>query len=125
METTLVVFPEKFIVYMPEKFWDGQNLAICGQSWTIFGQNLAIFGQNWQFWGFLAYNFQPLLWIFLIFGMEVVHMVFFEKIILYNAGKIPMWGIIGHLAKILPFFTKIESFESFWPITSKRRYESS
>ena len=41
------------------------------------GQNLAIFGQNSRFWVFLAYNFQTPLWIFLIFGMEVVPMVFF------------------------------------------------
>ena len=31
METTLVVFLEKMIVYMPVKFWDDQNLAIFGQ----------------------------------------------------------------------------------------------
>ena len=57
METTIVVFFEKIIVYMPGKFWDGQNLAICGQ-------NLAI-------------------------------------------------------------FAKIDSFEGFWPLTSRCRYESS
>ena len=32
METTLVVFFEEIIVYMPGKFLDGQNLAICGQN---------------------------------------------------------------------------------------------
>ena len=51
------------------------------------GQNLAIFGQYWQFWRFLASSFPTLLWIFLIFGMEVVLMVIFEKIILYMPGK--------------------------------------
>ena len=51
------------------------------------GQNLAIFGQNSHFWVFLAYIFQTPLWIFLIFGMEVVLMVLFEKIILYMPGK--------------------------------------
>ena len=45
------------------------------------------FGQNWQFWEFLTYNFQNPLWIFLFFGMEVVLMVLFEKIILYMPGK--------------------------------------
>ena len=47
----------------------------------------SFFWQNWQFWGFFAYNFQTLLWIFLTFGMEVVLMVFFEKIILYTCLK--------------------------------------
>ena len=51
------------------------------------GQNLVIFDQNSRFWVFLAYNFQTPLWIFLIFGMEVVLMVLFEKIILYMPGK--------------------------------------
>ena len=56
METTLVVFFEQIILCMPGYFWDGQNLDICGQ-------NLAIFA----------------VWIFLIFGMEVVLMVFFNS----------------------------------------------
>ena len=51
METTFVVLFEKIIVYMPGKFWDGQNLAI--------------------------------------------------------------------------FLAKIDSFEGFWHLTSKHRYESS
>ena len=34
-----------------------------------------------------TYNFQTPLWIFLMFGMEVVLMVLFEKIILYMPGK--------------------------------------
>ena len=52
-----------------------------------FGPFKAIFGQNWQFWEFLTYNFQTRLWIFLIYGMEVVLVVFFEEIILYMPGK--------------------------------------
>ena len=72
---------------MPGKSWDGQNLAICGQNLAICGQNLAIFDQNWQFWEFLTYNFQTLLWNFLIFGMKVVLKLFFEKIILYMPRK--------------------------------------
>ena len=48
---------------------------------------MAIFGQNWQFWEFLTYNFQTRLWIFLIYGMEVVLVVYFEEIILYMPGK--------------------------------------
>ena len=39
------------------------------------------------FKSFFTYNFQTPLWIFLIFGMEVVLMVLFEKIILYMPGK--------------------------------------
>ena len=88
METILVVFFEKIIVYMPGKFCDDQNLAICGQI-------LAILGQNWQFWRFLAFNFQTPLWIYLIFGMEVVLMVLFEKIILYMPGKFWYGGILA------------------------------
>ena len=34
-----------------------------------------------------TYNFQTPLWIFLVFGMEVVLMLLFEKIILYMPGK--------------------------------------
>ena len=30
------------------------------------------FGKNWLFWEFLTYNFQTQLWIFLIFGMELL-----------------------------------------------------
>ena len=89
-----VVFFEKTIVPMLGKFWDDRNLAICGQ-------NLAIFGQNWQFWR-LTFNFQTLLWIFLIFCMEVVLMVFFEEIILYMPGKF-WYGEI--LAKVDSFLT--------------------
>ena len=111
-----MVFFEKIIVYISGKFWDGQNLAICGQ-------NLAIFGQNWQFWEFYlelpndATNLPD-------FGMEVVVMVFFEKIMLYMPGKFWYVKIWPFKAKILPFLAKIDSFESCWPITSKRRYDS-
>ena len=54
---------------------------------TLKAKIWPFFGQNWQFWEFLTYNFQTPLWIFLIFGMEVVLMVLFEKIILYMPGK--------------------------------------
>ena len=33
---------------------------------------MAIFDQNCLFWEFLTYNFQTQLWIFLIFGMELL-----------------------------------------------------
>ena len=92
IETTLVVLFEKIIVYMPGKFWDGQNLAI--------------FGQNWQFWRFLASSFQTPLWIFLIFGMEVVFMVLFNKIILYMPGE--FW-----YGEILAIYG--QNFAIFWP----------
>ena len=36
------------------------------------GKIWPFFGQNWQFWEFLTYNFQMTLWIFLIFGMELL-----------------------------------------------------
>ena len=42
MKTTIVVFFEKTIVYMLGKFWDGQNLAICGQNLAIFRSKLAV-----------------------------------------------------------------------------------
>ena len=71
---------EEIILYMPWKFQFCKVLA-------ILNENLAIFGQNWQFWEFLAYNFHTPLRIFLIFGMEVVLMALFEKIILYIPGK--------------------------------------
>ena len=97
METTLVVFFEKIIVYMPGKFWDGQNLAI--------------FCQNWQFWEFLTYNFQTPLWIFLIFGMEVVFIVLFEKIILYMPGKFWYDKILAILDQnLVIFFQTVDVF---------------
>ena len=43
----------------------------------------------------LAYNFQTPLWILLSFGMEVVLLVFFEKIILYIPGKLWYGKIVG------------------------------
>ena len=65
MEVVLMVFFEEIILYMPGKFWFGEILA-------ILDENLVIFGQNWLFWEFLTYNFQTQLWIFLIFGMELL-----------------------------------------------------
>ena len=41
-----------------------------------------------------------------------------ENPTLYS-DKVEIWSIKGH------FFAKIDSFERFLPITSKRRYESS
>ena len=66
-----------------------KSYSICCKNSDMakFGPFKAIFGQNWQFWEFFTFNFQTPLWIFLIFGMEVVLMVFFEKIILYMPGK--------------------------------------
>ena len=87
---------------------------------------MAIFGQNWQFWEFLTYNFQTRLCIFLSFGMDVVLMVFFEKNHILHAWEIQRCSKFWPFkTKIWLFFAKIDSFESFWPITSKRRYESS
>ena len=62
METTPVVLFEKTIVSMTGIFSEGQNFA-------IYDQNLTIFDQNLHFSGVLAYNFEMLLSIFLIFCM--------------------------------------------------------
>ena len=53
-----------------------------------FGPYKAIFlAKIDSFESFFTSNFQTLLRIFQIFGMEIVLMVFFEKIILYMPGK--------------------------------------
>ena len=73
-----------------------------------------------------AYNFQTPLWILLSFGMEVVLLVFFEKsycIYQENSDMAKLWAF--NKAKIWSFLSEIDRFESFWSITSKRRYESS
>ena len=80
MEVVLMISLEKIMLFMPGKFWYGKILAIWRPK---FGH----FVQNWEFREFLTYNFQTPLWIFLIFGMEVVLMVLFEKIILFMPGK--------------------------------------
>ena len=58
--------------------------------WPKFGRLWPKFGHFWPkltVWEFFTYNFQTLLRIFLIFGMEVVLIVFFGKIILYMPGN--------------------------------------
>ena len=80
--------------------WENSDMA-------KFGPFKAIFGQNWQFLEFLTYNFQTQLWIFLIFGMEVVLMVLFQNIIIYMLGKL-LYG------KIWSFKTKIWLFCQNW-----------
>ena len=79
MEVVLMMLFEKIILYMLGKVWYGKLLVI--------GQNLAIFWPKLKVWEFLTYNIQTPLWIFLFFGMEVLLMVFFEKVILYMQGK--------------------------------------
>ena len=70
-----------------------KSYSICRENsdmvecWPFKTKIWPFFCQNWQFWEFFTYNFQTPLWIFLIFGMEVVFMVLFEKIILYMPGK--------------------------------------
>ena len=94
------------------KFWPFKT-----KIWPFFGQNL-------QFWKFLTYNFQTPLRIFLIFGMEVFLWSSLRKsysICLENSVLAKFWPLM----KIWPFFGQIDCFESFWPITSKHRYESS
>ena len=95
------------------KFWDGQNLAIWDKIWSFFGQ-------NWQFWGFLAYNFQPPLWIFLILVWTLFLWSSLRKSY-YKCQENYEMAIFWPLAQ---FLAKIDSFESFLP-TSKRGYESS
>ena len=71
---------------------------------------------------FLAYIFQTLLLIFIIFSMEFTLVVFFEKIIVYMPEKILRWPKFGHLwPKFDHFLTKIESFEGFWSLGISRR----
>ena len=80
MKVVFMDFFEKIILYVPEN-------SDFTTFWLFKTKILPFFGQNWQFWEFLTYNFQTPPWIFLIFGMEVVLMVLFEKIILYMPGK--------------------------------------
>ena len=40
--------------------------------WPFKTKTWPFFGKNWLFWEFLTWNYQTPLWIFLIFGMEVV-----------------------------------------------------
>ena len=67
-----------------------------------------------SFESFSTYNFQTRLWIFLIFGMEVVLMVLFEKIILYMPGKHLIWWNFGYLRpKFCHFFQNWQFWEFF------------
>ena len=86
MEVILMVLFEKIIFYMPGKFWYGEFLAMEYQNFVHLK----------PVWEFSAYNFQTSLWIFLIFGMEVVLMVLFQKTLLYMLGKFwygEIWSI--------------------------------
>ena len=55
-----------------------KSYFICRESsdmakfWPYKRKIWPVFGQNWLFWEFLTYNFQIPLWIFLIFGMELL-----------------------------------------------------
>ena len=55
-----------------------KSYSICLESsdlakfWPFKTKICAFFGQNWLFWEFLTYNFPTQLWIFLIFGMELL-----------------------------------------------------
>ena len=53
--------------------------------------------------------------------METPLVFFFEKIIVYMPGKILTWPRFGHLLQV---FGQNWQFESLWPITLKRCYES-
>ena len=90
-----------------------KSYSICRENsdmakfWPFKTKIWPFFGQNWQFWEFLTYNFQTPLWIFLIFGMEVVLMMFFEKFILYIPGKFWYGDILALLLRL--------KFGHFWP----------
>ena len=77
-----------------------KSYSICRENsdmaefWPFKTKIWPFFWQNWQFWEFFTYNFKTPPWIFLIFGMEVVLMVFFEEIVLYmpgNSGLAKFW----------------------------------
>ena len=94
--------------------------------WVFKTKILPFFAKIDSFENFFTYNFQTPLWIFLSFGMEAVLMVFFEKNHMLCARKILIWQNFGHLRpKFGHFFAKIDSFERFWPLASKQRFESS
>ena len=64
--------------------------------WAFVAKIWRFFAKTDTFEGFFAFNFQALLSIFLIFGMEVVLMVLFQKIILYMLEKFwygEIWSI--------------------------------
>ena len=67
-----------------------KSYSICRENsdmakfWPWNSENLVHLRPILEFW---SYNFQMPLWIFLNFCMEVVVIVFFEKIILYMPGK--------------------------------------
>ena len=65
-----------------EKFWPFKT-----KIWPFFGQ-------NWLFWEFLTYNFQTQLWIFLIFGMELLW-------ILTLSGEPITLCLVGHNSQTL------------------------
>ena len=73
-------------------FWYGScSYGPLWENHTLYAGKILIWGIKFcplrpilEFW---AYKFQTPLWIFLIFGMEAVLMVLFQKIILYMPGK--------------------------------------
>ena len=74
METTLVVFFEKIIVYMPGKFWYGEFLV----------HSFVHLRPVWEFW---AMTSQTPLWIFLIFVWMLFLWSSLKKIIFCMPGK--------------------------------------
>ena len=76
-----------------------------------------------QFLSILTLSGEPI--ILCLVGMETTLVVFFEKVIVHMPENSEMAKIWPFVAKIWPFLAKIDSFKGFWPLTSKRRYESS
>ena len=95
-----------------------KSYSICRENsdmaefWPFKTKIWPFFGENWLFWEFLTYNFQTQLWIFLVFGMEIVFMVFFEKIIPYMPGKFWYFRILvdQNLAIFWPILTILRVF---------------
>ena len=118
MEVVLMVFLRKSYSICLEN----SDLA---KFWPLKTKIWPVFGQDWLLWEFFTYNFQTQLWILLSFGIKVVLMVFFEKIIVYMPGNSEMAKIWPFVTKIRPCFGQNWHFWEFLPVTFKRRYESS
>ena len=83
--------------------------------WPFKTKIWPFFGKNWLFWEFLTYNFQTQLWIFLIFGTELlwISTLSGEPIILCLVLENWCWQSRKSLAPPIlgPFWSK---FGSFW-----------
>ena len=84
-----------------------------------FGLFWSKFAPFWPEINILAYIFQTVRWILLIFGIETYLMVFFWKIGVYSPGKIqrhPLWVLFG--PNLPPFWPKINIWALYLPNSS-------